>query len=289
MRELDCTKLKFNYIQQESNCFLIQDYGFIGIIVNFIVLDDIFLDSLILCRMKRSLIFCFLIVLLFQVNAQQNNNSKVDPGYFITHNREDLISKLVDLPCGIQSDDQVKVILQKIQNYLIAFQPGDDYADDIYAKAANLQAVKSVIQGGYGIGSVLINQEGKIIAEAHNSQIQKHRSDLHAEMTLLTNFEESRLAKKYVNIYVYKPGLTVFSSAEPCPMCFIRINTTGSDTKYCTPGPDDGMVNRIDYLPPYWKEMAQQRKVEIGDCSPVMQKIAHLLFYSYLLDNRGPH
>jgi len=28
--------------------------------------------------------------------------------------------------------------------------------------------------------------------------------------------------------------------------------------------------------------------VELGDCSPVMQKISHLLFYSFLLDNRGP-
>jgi tRNA(Arg) A34 adenosine deaminase TadA len=134
----------------------------------------------------------------------------------------------------------------------------------------------------------LINQEGKIIAAAHNSQIQKHRSDLHAEMTLLTDFEESRISKQYVNIYVYKPGLIVFSSAEPCPMCFIRINTAGADTKYCTPGPDDGMASRTDFLPPAWKEMAMKRKVSLGNCSPVMQKMSHLLFYSYLLDNRGP-
>jgi tRNA(Arg) A34 adenosine deaminase TadA len=240
--------------------------------------------------MKRALIFVFFIFLICTIDAQNNNTTsyKVDPGYFITHNREELIIKLVDLPCGIQADDPVKLILQKIQNFLVAFQPAEEYSDDKYAKSANLQALKSVLQGGYGIGSVLIDQDGKIIAAAHNTQIQKHRSDLHAEMTLLTNFEESRLAKKYVDIYVYKPGLTVFSSAEPCPMCFIRINTTGADTRYCTPGPDDGMVSRIDYLPPAWKEMAIKRKVSLGDCSPVMQKISHLLFYSFLLDNRGP-
>jgi tRNA(Arg) A34 adenosine deaminase TadA len=240
--------------------------------------------------MKRVIVLICLIILVFPTDAQKNSPTsvKVDPGYFITHNREELILKLVDLPCGIKSDDQVKVILQKIQNYLTAFQPTDTYPDDVYAKAANIQALKSVMEGGYGIGSVLINQEGKILAAAHNAQIQKHRSDLHAEMTLLTNFEESRLAKKYVNIYVYKPGLTVFSSAEPCPMCFIRINTTGADTKYCTPGPDDGMVSRIDYLPPAWKEMAMKRKVSIGDCSPIMQKLSHILFYSFLLDDRGP-
>jgi cytosine deaminase len=240
--------------------------------------------------MKRTLISVCFIVLVCSLDAQQNKSTlnKIDPGYFVTHNREDLIRKLVDLPCGIQAGDPIKIILQKMQTYLVAFQPTEEYPDDVYAKAANLQALKSVMQGGYGIGSVLVNQDGKIIAAAHNTQIQKHRSDLHAEMTLLTNFEESRLAKQYVNVYIYKPGLTVFSSAEPCPMCFIRINTTGADTKYCTPGPDDGMVSRTDFLPPAWKEMALKRKVSLGNCSPVMQKMAHLLFYSYLLDDRGP-
>ncbi len=238
--------------------------------------------------MKRALTLVFYILLVLPAYTQQNSSvsNKVDAGYFITRNREDLIAKLVDMPCGIKADDPVKVIFKKMYDYLTAFQPSATYSDDIYAKAANLQAVKSLMQGGYGIGSVLINQEGKIIAAAHNSQIQKHRSDLHAEMTLLTNFEESRLAKQYVNIYVYKPGLIVFSSAEPCPMCFIRINTTGSDTKYCTPGPDDGMASRTDFLPPAWKEMALKRKVSLGNCSPEMQKLAHLLFFSYLLDNR---
>jgi tRNA(Arg) A34 adenosine deaminase TadA len=240
--------------------------------------------------MKRALIFVCFIILFYQLDAQQKNSipAKVDPAYFVTHNRDELISKLVALPCGIQADDPIKLILQKLQTFLVDFQPSAEYSDDIYAKAANLQALKSVMQGGYGIGSVLINNDGKIIAAAHNNQIQKHRSDLHAEMTLLTDFEESHLAKKYMNIYIYHPGLIVFSSAEPCPMCFIRINTTGADTKYCTPGPDDGMVSRVDYLPPAWKEMAMKRKVSLGNCSPAMQKISHLLFYSFLLDNRGP-
>jgi tRNA(Arg) A34 adenosine deaminase TadA len=91
-----------------------------------------------------------------------------------------------------------------------------------------------------------------------------------------------------MNMYVYKPGLTVFSSAEPCPMCLIRISTVGADTKYCTPGPEDGMVSRIDFLPPDWKALAMKNSVKLGACSPVMQKISHLLFYSFLLDNRGP-
>lgn len=240
--------------------------------------------------MKKAVVFYCFMLLIPQVDAQpkSSKSGNADSGYFVTHNREELISKLTELPCGIAATDPVKLILQKLQTYLSTFQPSAEYPDDIYAKAANFQALKSVMQGGYGIGSVLIDKDGKIIKEAHNSQIQKHRSDLHAEMTLLTNFERSHKSRKYMNLYVYNPGLVVFSSTEPCPMCYIRINTAGADTKYCAPGPDDGMATRFDYLPPAWKEMALERKVSLGNCSPEMQKISHLLFYSFLLDNRGP-
>ena len=239
--------------------------------------------------MRKILIVILSVIIAFPAVSQNIiTNSGTDLSYFVTHTREDLISKLVALPCGINNNDPVNVILAKLDVYLKNFQPSPQYSDDKFAKAANIQALKSVMEGGYGIGSVLVNQKGEIIYEAHNSQIQKHRSDLHAEMTLLTNFENSRMSKKYIDVYIYKPGLTVFSSAEPCPMCFVRISITGSDTKYCTPGPEDGMVSRVDYLPSYWKDLALKRNVNLGNCSPEMQKIAHLLFYSYLLDNRGP-
>lgn len=240
--------------------------------------------------MKRALLFCCFLVLFISINSQAGvqNSEKVDPSYFVTHSRDELITKLVDLPCGIKKDDPVKTILDKLNKYLLDFKPSAEYSDDIYARAANLQALKSVMQGGYGIGSVLIDKNGKIIEAAHNSQIQESRSDLHAEMTLLTKFEDSWHSKKYMNMYVYKPGLTVFSSAEPCPMCLIRISTAGADTKYCAPGPEDGMASRIDFLPPDWKALAMKHSVALGDCSPEMQKIAHLLFYTFLIDNRGP-
>lgn len=240
--------------------------------------------------MKKVFLLFSLVILVHLSFSQQNNTAltQVDPSYFITHSREDLIKKLVDLPCGIQADDPMEVILKKIETFLVAFVPEKEFTDDGYAKAANLQALKSVMQGGYGIGSVLFDRNGIIIAAGHNTQIQKKRSDLHAEMTLMTNFENSHKAKKYMNLYIYKPGLTVFSSAEPCPMCFIRISTAGADTKYCTPGPEDGMVTRVNCLPSSWQVLALKNKVEIGNCSPIMQKLSHLLFYSYLLDNRGP-
>ena len=132
-----------------------------------------------------------------------------------------------------------------------------------------------------------MDKECKIIHAAHNAQLAKMRSDLHAEMNLLTQFEESEQSKPYMNKYVYKPGLMVFSSAEPCPMCFIRLATAGVDTRYCATGPDDGMVSRVNCLPLYWRELAGKHSFSKGKSSPIMQRISHVLFFSYLLDDRG--
>jgi tRNA(Arg) A34 adenosine deaminase TadA len=220
----------------------------------------------------------------FLISQQVYSDEQVPSDYFVTHSREEFIKKLVDMPYGIKQDDAVNVIIKKMETYLLNYIPQDKYPDDYYAKESNIQALIS----GYGIGAILIDATGKIIAKNHNQQIQKHRSDLHGEMSLLTEFEQKASSKKYMNLYVYKPGLTVFSSAEPCPMCFIRLATVGVNTKFCTPGPDDGMVNRVSCLPQSWIDLASKCKYEKANSSPVMQKTAHLLFFSFYLDSRGP-
>jgi tRNA(Arg) A34 adenosine deaminase TadA len=212
----------------------------------------------------------------------------IPEGYFETESREEWMHKLMDLPIGVKLNDSIPLIISKIEKYVTAYQPDPDYREDFYAKESILQTIIGFKEGGYGIGAVLVDLKGNIIAKNHNSQIQKHRSDLHAEMTLLTDFEESPAVKDYLNIYVYKPGLMVFSSAEPCPMCLIRLAGAGVKTRYCCPGPDDGMSNRIDCLPSSWRSLSLKFPCEKGVSSPVLQKIAHLMFFSFLLDNRGP-
>lgn len=241
--------------------------------------------------MKKIFFVLIIILNVFLVNAQIliSNQDSIPGDYFVTRSKEEYLKKVVDMPYGVKMDDPVKVIIDKMLTFINNYQPQlKQYPDDYYARESNIQAAISVKEGGYGIGAVLIDASGKIIARNHNKQVQRNRSDLHGEMALLTDFEESKAAKKYMNMYVYKPGLTVFSSAEPCPMCFIRLATAGVNTKYCTPGPDDGMVTRISCLPPSWSEMAYKYKFEKANSSPIMQKTAHLLFYSFLLDNRGP-
>ena len=240
--------------------------------------------------MKKLLFIVFYIVFETCTIAQQTKVpvDSIPSGYFVTHSRAELRHKLSDLPLGIKVGDSIPVIIQKIEKFVTNYQPQKLYPDDLFAKESILQTVISFKEGGYGIGAVLIDSKGNIIAKDHNSQIQKHRSDLHAEMALLTDFEMSPAANKYMNVYKYVPGLTVFSSTEPCPMCFIRLASAGVNTRYCSPGPDDGMANRIDCLPSSWRDLAHNYPCKKGQSSPMMQKIAHLMFYSYLLDNRGP-
>ena len=207
----------------------------------------------------------------------------------ITRNKAELLLKLVALPCGIKADDSVPVVLQKLETFIGDYQPDPKYTDDFFAKESVKQALKSVKKGGYGIGAVLYEtKSGKLLQAEHNAQLTKLRSDLHAEMHLLNQFEDNKKSKPYRNKYVYKKGLTVFSSAEPCPMCFIRLATVGVDTKYCATGPDDGMVQNMTCLPKYWRELAQKNYIGKGNSSPILQRIAHVLFFSYLLDDRMP-
>lgn len=230
----------------------------------------------------KKILFFFLSLICFETSAQSNDSLFMTPV-----NRDILMQQFMSLPCGIKATDNVKTIVQKLEKYLISYQLDPNFEDDKFAKAANWQALKSVKMGGYGIGAVIYeNKSRKILHAAHNAQMTKLRSDLHGEMTLLNEFEDNPKNKKYRTKYICKEGLTVFSSAEPCPMCFIRIATVGVDTKYCTAGPDDGMTQRVQCLPPYWRDLAMKHKTEKAKSSPVMQMIAHVLFYSYLLDGR---
>lgn len=229
-------------------------------------------------------------ILLF-LAGHAASNAQVDTvakSYFVTYGKGAYLKKLADLSIGIAETDQLPVILKKLRTFLTAYQPNSRLSDDYYAQQSALQALKSVEQGGYGIGAILVDSNGVTLAAASNRQIQQQRSDLHAEMTLLTSFEKKTSAKKYLNSFTYKPGLTVISSAEPCPMCFMRLAIVGVKTLYCTPGPDDGMASHVNCLPQSWIGLASKNPIKRANSSPIMQKISHLLFYSFLMDARGP-
>lgn len=205
--------------------------------------------------------------------------------------RSALVAQLMALPCGIRSADSRAVMLQKLKTYLDSYRPNPAFPEDRYAKAAVEWALKGVLTGGYGIGAVLVNGKGQILHGAYNQQLQRGRSDLHGEMALLTEFESLPQFRKYHSkgnftgggSTIYTEPLKLYTSAEPCPMCFIRVAIAGVDTRYVTTGPDDGMNPRASCLPPFWYQLSQKHKVQAAQTAPVLQQMAHCLFYSFLL------
>ncbi|MEO5999206.1 MAG: nucleoside deaminase [Chitinophagaceae bacterium] len=223
-------------------------------------------------------------------HAQQNTGiqENVEKRYFTTNNMEELMNKFVELPCGINIIDSMNKVIDKLEIFLKSYVTDPKYSEDKYALASCLEALKGVKEGGYGIGAVLIDDKGNILASGHNEQIQLNRSDLHGEITLLTNFEQSEKAKAYMNGYTYKKRVWLFTSLEPCPMCFIRIAEGELNAKYSTPDPDGGMITK-DCLPPSWRARVSKYKFEQGNCSPVLQKTGHLLAFYTFLDGRGTY
>ena len=232
------------------------------------------------------LLACYGLTVHAQPSADSLNQANATPA-----DRASLVRQLEALPCGIRSVDSKADILQKLKMFLNHYPPDPAFAEDRYAKAAVEQALTGVLTGGYGIGAVLVDGKGQILHGAYNQQLQTGRSDLHGKMALLTEFESLPQLKKYQSAdnftgggnTIYTEQLKLFTSAEPCPMCFIRVAIAGVDTHYVTTGPDDGMNARAPCLPPFWYQLSQKHKVEAARAAPVLRQMAHCLFYSFLL------
>lgn len=114
-------------------------------------------------------------------------------------------------------------------------------------------ALSSVVSGNYGIGALIIDKEGKIVVSGHNEICHPYfRSDAHAEMVVISKFES-----KFKNRT--KDELSLYTSLEPCPMCYIRILTSGIPSIFHVANDDPGgMVQRAELLPIYWRSMANK-------------------------------
>ena len=187
-------------------------------------------------KRNKILLALFFTVLLISCRTYKLKSD----GYPEIKDKTDLYLFSETLPLGITEKDNYQTILSKINKYLQNYKPVKP--DDYFSLNADKAALEGCKKGGYGIGAILVNPEGKIVESAYNSMIQMNRTDLHAEMALMTEFESNPENNKYRNGYTMKPGFTVYSSAEPCPMCMIRLATARVDTKYNCKNDDDSLT-----------------------------------------------
>ena len=176
--------------------------------------------------------------------------------------------------------------LDQVEARINAFTPNPGYPDDPYALITLKEGLASLrANAGGGIGAILVDEKtGKVIEKGRNRQFSPYfRSDMHAEMDLLTRYED-RMKKKGGWKSDVDPrkndGLVLYSSMEPCPMCLIRIINSGIKKMYYVGSdPEGGMVHRMEDLPPFWYGLTRDREYVPARCSPELRKLAGELFH----------
>ena len=168
----------------------------------------------------------------------------------------------------------IKNPLEQLNDRIDKLVPDKNYPHDAFVIITLQEAIEAALEGNFGVGAVLIRNRKEIVQRGHNRVFSPHfRSDMHAEMDVMTRFEERH--KKVDRM----DGYTLFSSLEPCPMCLGRLITSGvRRVYYAALDHDGGMANSLGYLPNEWKELAQRQDFGLADCSPELSEIALQVF-----------
>ena len=172
--------------------------------------------------------------------------------------------------------------LGEMEKKVAAFVPDVRYPDDPFILVTLKEALMGNRERNGGIGACLVVEKtGEVVERTHNRQYEPYfRSDLHAEMDLLTRYEERvRLTRTRdpESPFYRNPrnmtGLVLYTSVEPCPMCLTRIINAGvKKVYYAASDPEGSMAGRA--LPPFWRAMAQDMVLEPARCSPELKILA---------------
>lgn len=160
--------------------------------------------------------------------------------------------------------------------------------DDPFILITLKEALVGARQHNGGIGACLVREAtGEIVERSPNQQHMPYfKSDLHAEMVVLDRYEDHmRFTRDLSNSTSPNPrdnmkGLILYTSVEPCPMCFTRIINSGVKKIYYAASDDTGgMAHRLENLPPSWQGMAKGMVIEPARCSPALRELAQKLFH----------
>lgn len=157
---------------------------------------------------------------------------------------------------------------------LTGYQPRGDCADDMYVWFTCILALQAVTEGNFGVGSVVVDEGGTVVAQGHNQVFSPYfRSDRHAEMVAMDAFEDAHRACGDLGRF------RLYTSLESCPMCLIRLSTSRiGGVLHAARDIPGGMVHRMSALPPFWIELARRKSFEQAACSPEMMEAASEIF-----------
>lgn len=186
--------------------------------------------------------------------------------------------------------------LEEIEKRVNAYIPDKDFPDDPFILVTLQEAIAAVREGNGGIGACLVRGgTGEIVERGHNRQYEPYfRSDLHAEMDLLTRYEERVKGRRGAPAGTPSAeqrkisGLALYTSLEPCPMCLSRIINMGIQKIYwASADPEGGMGHKVRDLPPFWRDRASDQLFEPARCSEELRRLADQLFRHSMAKRKG--
>ncbi|MXX64406.1 MAG: nucleoside deaminase [Acidimicrobiia bacterium] len=150
----------------------------------------------------------------------------------------------------------------------------DRYPDDDVSRLAIKEAIDAGLEGNAGVGCVILDPGRKVLVSDHNRMLApRFRSDLHAEMSALNIYEDSRQGGGDLR------GHTLVTSLEPCEMCTIRIINSGvTTTLYVASDVGKGGITGPNTLAPHWASLAEPLTFAAADCSEEISGIALEVF-----------
>jgi cytosine deaminase len=169
---------------------------------------------------------------------------------------------------------EVLKTLEELEEKILNYNPCGKH--DLFALEAVKEAINAAKSGNFGVGAVLVNNEtNEIMYRGSNKVFSESRSDMHAEMDLLDNFENQHKNKSREMIKNY----SLYTSLESCPMCMCRIITAGvAEVYHLADDLSGGMVHLKNQLPPVWQEISKSRIFKKAQCSGDLSEIAAQVF-----------
>ncbi|NHM32859.1 nucleoside deaminase [Neobacillus terrae] len=147
-------------------------------------------------------------------------------------------------------------------------------------------AWESFLDGSRPIGAIVVNDEGEIISSGKSSTMKEtdgsvifHNELAHAEVNALLKVD-NRIHKQ-VN------GYTLYSSLEPCPLCFGAFYMSGiRNLKYAAKDKYGGSTN-LKGTTPY----LNRKPIKISGPVPELENLSILLnsYYDYSIDYKKAH
>lgn len=163
--------------------------------------------------------------------------------------------------------------LPELRDEIADYRPDGDYPDEPLAYRCCKLALAALDDGCYGVGALLFDDTGRILAEGQN-ELFRHgfHSDRHAEMVTINKFEEQ------YPLFGDRSRLTIMVSLEPCPMCITRLLIAGiGRVIYLVEDRDGGMAGHLEKLPDVWRNLALLQSREMADISKTLSNLAREL------------